>query len=601
MTETELKQDSTRNIARRYSYLFRLPSIGLAVVYASLPLIGVEIIARSAAHESVLFVVFYALVTELVFIAAIQMDLLMLRGRSGLATFRRLATVAIISNGMWLVISVIGLLVYLMTGSESKLLSLVLLGAFFAIAFRAIIFGSVFYTSPIFGLPPAIVQPTILFIPVALAMNLQYVATANAATALIGGLISIVAVEVYLDLIDKPVKGLKALRLLQAFLTAWTVGNPTELEHYFQITSEEAKVNTEMVRIKSTTASAGDPSALLVVPGIHPGPFSPVGSSNLPGDIYSKLRSEATVPLIFHSISDHELNLPSKEEVRKYANSLENRSTVERGKTMAGPLVIKKGRGTASGFVLGRTLIIALTLAPNGMEDLSGIIREKIEQEASKLGYDECLVIDSHNSLGDKPDEQETQDLIGASMEVINGLVHQEQSAFNFGFAHSSEISVSDLPADIGPAGLGLLLFDTGKSRFCLAVVDANNSTLGFRGKVIENFSRTSGENLLEICTSDTHVTAAKVNNAKGYYALGDLIASERFCGILESLLEKAKSRLSSGNYETFLSVSSVRTIGSKILDNFSGLLDQSALVAKRGAQALAVLAAVITLVVAIL
>lgn len=571
--------------------------MGLAILYSSIPLLGTVLVARYFSHEGLEWVVFFLLVTELVFLLGIEIDLLVLRGKSGLATFRRLATVSIVSNLLWLAVSLAGLLAYSLTGSDAKLFSLIFLGAFFAISFRATIFGSVFYGSPILGLGSAIVQPLLLLPSVLLVLNLSQLESMNTLFALVGGLVAIAGIEIYLELINKPVKGLKALKLLQAFLKAWTVGNPADLENYFQMSSEETCVTTEILRL---TGDDDELAALLVVPGIHPGPFSPVGSSNLPGDIYEKMRSENEIPVIFHSISDHELNLPSKEEVRKYAKSLENQTVLEQGRTMTLPGVVTEGKATALGFALGKTLLVALTLAPNGMEDLPGIVRTRIEESSRKAGFNVSLVVDSHNSLGEKPSDSDTTDLIRASSKLIDRLAGDSQTTFRFGFAHSSEIESFVRASDIGPAGVGLLFFEVEKTPFCLVVADANNASLGFRETVIKNFQEKTSENLVEICTSDTHVTAAKAHNAKGYFALGDLTSPETFSSLLEALLVKAKSRLSSGAYEASLSSTSVRTIGGQILDNFSGLLDESAFIAKRGAQILGILAVVVTLAVAL-
>ncbi len=245
--------------------------------------------------------------------------------------------------------------------------------------------------------------------------------------------------------------------------------------------------------------------------------------------------------MIFHSISDHDLNLPSKEEVRKYAESLEEPRILERGRTISLPVVVSEGKATATGFALGKTLLMALTLAPHGMEDLPEIVRTRIEEESSKSGFEECLVIDSHNSLGKKPNELETQNLIKASVAVIERLAKTEQSPLTFGFAHSSEVSSIDRPRDVGPAGVGLLLFQAQNSTFCLVVVDANNSRLGFREEVMKIFLDKTAQAILEICTSDTHVTAAKAKNEKGYLALGDISSPEQFSRILVTLLEKAQ------------------------------------------------------------
>ncbi len=158
-----------------------------------------------------------------------------------------------------------------------------------------------------------------------------------------------------------------------------------------------------------------------------------------------------------------------------------------------------------------------------------------------------------------------------------------------------------DRPRDVGPAGVGLLLFQAQNSTFCLVVVDANNSRLGFREEVMKIFLDKTAQAILEICTSDTHVTAAKAKNEKGYLALGDISSPEQFSRILVALLEKAESRLAPYNYEASIVASSVRTIGNQAWDNFSGLLDNTMVTAKQGAQVLGILAVVITVAVALL
>jgi len=210
------------------------------------------------------------------------------------------------------------------------------------------------------------------------------------------------------------------------------------------------------------------------------------------------------------------------------------------------------------------------------------------------------LVIDSHNSLGERPNEVDTNDLIVAAKEVLNQVFIGNQFEFDFGFSHSSEIG-SHQREDIGPAGIGFLLFEVKGSRFCLVVVDANNAKIGFRAEVIQKFETKSSSRILDICTSDTHITAAKASNAKGYLALGDVSSPEEFATTLNLLSELAQARLAQGRYSTSISTSKVRTIGGQVLNNFSGLLDETSQVAKRGAEALGVLAILITAFVGIL
>ncbi|HKW04318.1 MAG TPA: DUF2070 family protein, partial [Nitrososphaerales archaeon] len=135
---------------------------------------------------------------------------------------------------------------------------------------------------------------------------------------------------------------------------------------------------------------------------------------------------------------------------------------------------------------------------------------------------------------------------------------------------------------------------------FCLVIADANNSILGFREKVMEEFETKTSTRILEICTSDTHVTAAKTRDAKGYLALGDVTQVSKFTEILKALYEMAKSRISPSTFSSSVAISNVKTIGGQILNDFSGLLDSASSVGKYGAEVLAILGIVITAIVAL-
>ncbi|HYB03095.1 MAG TPA: DUF2070 family protein, partial [Nitrososphaerales archaeon] len=201
MTTVEVEQDPTRNIARRYGYLVTLPSTHAAFLLASLPLIGVELIARFSEKESVPVIALFAALSEAALFLTIEIDLYILRSKRGLAIFRRLSTISVLSNLLWFALAFLGLVMYWLTGNAGKIFPLVVLGAFFAIAFRAIILGSVFFDNPIQGLPLAIIQPVMLFVTVVANTRILSMISMDALLALIGGIVAVAAIEIYLGLL----------------------------------------------------------------------------------------------------------------------------------------------------------------------------------------------------------------------------------------------------------------------------------------------------------------------------------------------------------------------------------------------------------------
>jgi len=596
-----LQKDTTQNIARRYRHLFRLPSSGRAIVYSSVPVFLIALISRYVFFGGLLLAVLSIVLAEVLLFASVWIDTLALRGNP-VATFRRLEAITLISNGMWLILSVLGLLVFALTGSTMRYFSLALLGAFFAVDFRAFVFGTVFYRSPLRGLPLAFIQPALISIPVfIIGSNIQSL-SATLLVPLAVGFATIAAVELYMRAINGTLKiqGFRPLEMLQAFIGAWVVEDPQNMERMLEMVSSDTNVESEILDLKA----GGTFSALLVVPGIHPGPFYPIGSSNLPSDIFNALRDEETVPLTVHSISDHDLNLPSKAQVAGYVSSLKEKrsqSVVDSGNIASLPVLRTVGKATVSGLAFGSTLVIALTQSPHGMEDFPVEVKEGILQHSTKAGFRATLIIDAHNSEGAKPNEKEAKDAVEASRQVIEELQSAQRYTFKLAFAHSSELQDKIKERDVGPAGVGLLYFEIdGKYRFSLVVVDANNSLIGFREKILSSFEKQTGSRLLEICTSDTHVTAAKAKGAKGYLALGDEISSERFSSIVVSLYERARNRIEQGSYSTSIASSNVKTAGGALLHEFSGLLDSTLRVAKVGAAALALVAVASILIVAL-
>ncbi len=525
------------------------------------------------------------------------------------ATYRRLASLSILSNAFWLALTIVGFIVSTLTHDTTRLVSLVILGTFFAIGFRALILGSLFYPKPRDAIPLAFVQPALLFAPAAFSFNIAsfgfFTQSPNPIAAVIGGFLTIIAIEEYISHIDSIKVGTyKPFSMLQAFLNAWAAEDATNLERILDATSKEAVVRSELLVLSSLHKDAGYMNALIVVPGIHPGPFYPIGSSNIPADIFQRLSSPTEVPMVVHSMSDHDLNLPSKKQVERYVESLKSqRDLTDSGATASKPVVKQVGKATVCGIRFGATLLITISQAPHGMEDFPGEVRREIENYAfESYGFLNVLVVDTHNSEGEKPNEKECQDAIGAAKEAIDELKNAKQYEFDIGMAHSSELKMW-IEADVGPAGVGLILFDVKgpfqHDKFSLVIVDADNSLVGFREKVFQQFESKNGSKILELCTSDTHVTAAKTSDAKGYLALGDVIGPEKFVSILSSLFDRASSRVGAGSFSSFVVESNVKTIGSEVLSNFSGLVDTATVEAKNGAQILGAIAFVITLIVA--
>ncbi|MGI0004251.1 MAG: DUF2070 family protein, partial [Candidatus Nitrosotenuis sp.] len=89
-------------------------------------------------------------------------------------------------------------------------------------------------------------------------------------------------------------------KLVQAYLASRSKGNFDEVESIIASRSKPSSVITSQIRIYSKGNDFR-----MVLPEIHPGPYHPIGGSNITYAIYKTMNSSA---MVMHSISDHALN-----------------------------------------------------------------------------------------------------------------------------------------------------------------------------------------------------------------------------------------------------------------------------------------------------
>ena len=493
-----------------------------------------------------------------------------------LVTFRRLVLISFFSYLIWLLTLIFGFLLSIPFSIDY--ISLLLLGFFYSIAFRLLVAGSVFYgnflqKAFVILFQPMILSPILFPIPSFTEMITIY------AIPTLGGAIIITLVAFYLIFVNRTGAksiGIGSLELFRAFLSAWADNRPEFIEEFMDGMSSQ-----ETVRANVIVLNSGDTKIALVIPEVHPGPFHPVGSSNLPSHLQGWFLSNFFSPMIFHGVSGHELNLSSKKEVDKFISSFKDLKTIASGKTCSIPIVAKAGKATATCIAFGDNALIMLTLSPFGMEDLPLDLKQKIEGLALKLGYNYAVIVDTHNSQGDEIKKEDCDELIKAAEKALMDLKSLDQYSFMIGFAHSSELDLR-LGKDIGPAGIGVLVLEIDGRKYSIIAADSNNAVMGLREELLRNFKDSSAP-ILELCTSDTHVTAGKTSSLKGYLALGERTGLKELSEIIKILIDRSLERMAQADFQVSYVDSSVKVIGMKLIDDFSKVLDKSLSLVKKG------------------
>ncbi|HIE46283.1 MAG TPA: DUF2070 family protein, partial [Nitrosopumilus sp.] len=319
------------------------------------------------------------------------------------------------------------------------------------------------------------------------------------------------------DRAGKP--GMKSThKTIQAYLASQ--GNDfDDAEKLMEERSSETKVTTSQLRLSTPD---GETEFRMVLPDIHPGPYHPVGGSNIPYLIYKNMSSSA---MVMHSISDHALNLPSRNEVESYLKNLENSKVKEEGIQCTEPVIVQINKARVTGLLFGNNPLLFLSLSPHGMEDIPSYMKIEIDQYAKNRNYSKIMIVDTHNAMGKEISKEDGEDMLKAAKSCLDTLVTKDSFPIEFGYANSDDMDV--WTEDLGMGGLGIVCFKINEKKYFLGWADSNNMENGIREKIIDNFSKKDYQ-LLEICTSDTHYAAVKPRNRNGYYQLGLITSADK-------------------------------------------------------------------------
>src|SRR5438445_3190174 len=180
--------------------------------------------------------------------------------------------------------------------------------------------------------------------------------------------------------------------MLQAYVAASTKNDPAQMETIIKERSDESTVSTFQIVFR-----ARNNECRLVLPDVHPGPFHPIGGSNITYLIYKNLNSSA---MVMHSVSDHSLNLPSKSEVHLYLSSLQKSSKIQQRSKCTKPAIVQVNKARTVGMLFDKTAVLILSLSPHGMDDIPSYVKTELEQYEKNRGFERILIVDSHNAMG---------------------------------------------------------------------------------------------------------------------------------------------------------------------------------------------------------
>jgi putative membrane protein len=495
---------------------------------------------------------------------------------TSIASRRRIIAMLLVGSLLWFVSSIVGVVYSHFTGNARGLAAAVYFGAFLTAGFESIIVSGAFISKLTFSVPLGAVHPAILILALSYTGGTNYVLDARMlGPGIVAWALAPIMIFGLLRIWTR--KGDRSIPLFQAFLKTWVAHNPVELEKILARYTETVSVTTSIVNFQLP-----DQNLLLILPGIHPGPFYPVGSYNLPGLLFEMARTMNSTALTLHRPGGHERNLATEEAARHYVESVINfaneMSSGNHSATMRGPVRTRESRTNATGMALNDNMLLFLSSSPSGTDDIDLAVEEKLLLLARAQGL-KLSVVDAHNSINQERERIQVSDE-RPWMQLFLLVKDQKRQEFKVGFAHSSEIKLKH-SSDLSDAGIGVLVLDIAGERWVLVVADSNNAVSEAR-KLTEEGVESAGFKLLEICTSDTHNLAARgLTINRGYFALGESTPMPEVAEAVVELTGIASKRLTSCHHSVGDSTEALEVLGTESINEFALTAGRSSRFAK--------------------
>jgi putative membrane protein len=552
--------DSVSRIHKRYTLTTFTPSSKYASLAISIVIACVIVLLSSIYYfKSTDSLIVSIPITVAVLIAAQFADFKLLS-----TDYSKALHISAFGNLLWLVTIVGGLLSVHLFSKYNLSEIYIAEGMLLFASFRIGIYTSVIGTKVKTALATCLVQPLAIFLTFVPVQ--QWFPILSDPKSISFGLIFIFLGTAWTILTDRATGKLtRTHTFLQAYVAALTRNDPVEMETMMEERSQQSKVSTFQILFKTKNNDCR-----LVLPDVHPGPFHPIGGSNITYLIYKNLKSSA---MVMHSVSDHSLNLPSKSQVEQYLASLQKSSTVHQGLTCTKPVTVQVNKARTVGLLFGKTAVLILSLSPHGMEDVPVSVKTELEQYGKNRGFERVLIVDSHNAMGEEISGPDADDLLKASKSNLDTLITKDTMPMEIGFANSDDFKIES--DDLGPGKIAIMCMKIGNETFFLGWADANNMQNGLREEIANHFSKNECS-LLEICTSDTHYKSRNARNKHGYFEFGSLAKADDAKSWFLQLARKAEQNLSTASFELLAQETSVKVMGTKQFEDYSKALDRA-------------------------
>ena len=376
--------------------------------------------------------------------------------------------------------------------------------------------------------------------------NLIHPITSSDALFVAGTMIvMLLSVSLFTNIARAPLKrnyDWDGMDLVKHMLAHWTEGvseGVIEMERFFDSFAIEATVPVGLIafRRKKDQACKG----VMVVPGVHAGPFGHLAGSNMPEKISGLVGKDGTCGtfvMVPHSATTHDVNPSTSTETikigaaaRKLLRNVHYSDDATRSARLTDGISIVSQ-------TFGNTLLLIHDPNPVTRDDLDETIGKDVATHAQREGIENAILMDAHNCIqrGSEVIHHHTkaaESVISMCETAITRSKGSKREVMRMGHAQDDEVSVKEHA--IGPAGIQVMVVEIGGQRTAYILIDGNNIVSGLTQKVMKCLKDMIDESI--IMTSDDHMANVTVG---GFNPIGLKIDHKDLVSRVKRLVGKA-------------------------------------------------------------
>lgn len=386
------------------------------------------------------------------------------------------------------------------------------------------------------------------------------------------------AISKSIDKLSKTLVGMSSKEVFRAYVTNRFMGAKEDLESFFNRISTTSRVSCDLLVLLD---SEGLVRNVIAIPQVHPGPLRGIGSSSLPSDIASTIKSAYNAKsVVFHGFTTHASDVTSFKDYYRFLELVEKAVSQSPHPIINGPsscLVRVDADGLSVGCQIIKGLpIIFVSGESKGIDDIPETFREKIEEEVERTYGVKPILINAHNQYEEDPriNFEELRKGILKALELA--FESSSHDPIKIGIGEAKDFDLNEIQG-VGPSGIRVLVTEFKGSKYCYIVIDANNANEEFR-KAIKSAVKSMGYRDCELFTTDSHMVVhlRGVKSSRGYHVLGEKVKAEKILSALTVAIREAEGDLFEVNVSRKRVEIEARVLGDVAYNSIEKLLTQA-------------------------